>query len=89
MTDHSSLTKQRTESRLAAAQERAPHIDWGVFATHGPAIIGALPNGRGSVLVMQYGPSSYTLRHNTRMVRRGLAGIEDVCDAVASLGDES
>ena len=63
MTDHSSLTKQRTESLLAAAQERAPHIDWGVFATHGPAIIGALPNGRGSVLVMQYGPSSYTLRH--------------------------
>jgi hypothetical protein len=33
MTDHSSLTKQRTESLLAAAQERAPHIDWGVFAT--------------------------------------------------------
>ena len=59
MTDHSSLTKQRTESLLAAAQERAPHIDWGVFATHGPAIIGVLPNGRGSVLVMQYGPSSH------------------------------
>jgi hypothetical protein len=87
MTDQGTLTKQRTGALLAAAQERTPHIDWRVFTTHGPAIIGALPNGKGSVLVMQYDPNSYTLRHNTRMVRRGLAGIEDVCDAIASLGD--
>jgi hypothetical protein len=82
-------TKQRTAALLAAAKERAPHIDWIFFTTHGPAIIGTLPNGKGSVLVMQYGITSYTLRHNTRMVRRGLASIEEVCDAIASLGDES
>jgi hypothetical protein len=70
MTDQATLTKQRTGALLAAARERAPHIDWSFFTTHGPAIIGTLPNGKGSVLVMQYGPTSYTLRHNTRMVRR-------------------
>jgi len=82
-------TKQRTNALLAAAKERAPHIEWSTITAGGAAIIGALPGGKGSVLVFQYSPNGYTLRHNGRMVRSDLTSIEDVCDAIASLGDES
>ena len=84
-----SITKQRTDALLAAAQERAPRIEWSTITTSGPAILGALPGGKGSVLVCQYSPNAYTLRHNGRMVRSDLTSIEDVCAFINSLGDES
>jgi hypothetical protein len=82
-------TKQRTDALLAEVQERTPHIEWSTITASGPAIIGALPDGKGSVVVFQYSPNGYTLRHNRHMVRSDLTSIEDVCDAIASLGDES
>jgi hypothetical protein len=48
--------------------------------------LGALPGGKGSVLVCQYSPNAYTLRHNGRMVRSDLTSIEDVCAFIDSLG---
>jgi hypothetical protein len=30
-----SITKQRTDALLAAAQERAPHIEWSTITTRG------------------------------------------------------
>jgi hypothetical protein len=81
-------TKQGTEALLAAVKERAPHIEWRTITAGGAAIIGALPHGEGSVLVFQYSPTAYTLRHNGQIVRSGLASIEDICDAVASLANK-
>jgi hypothetical protein len=81
------IIKQRTDALLAASQERAPHIEWSTVTAGGPAIIGALPDGKGSVLVLQYGPSAYTLRHNGRMVRSDLTNINDVCACIDSLGE--
>ena len=34
-------------------------------------------------------PQRLHVRHNGRMVRSDLTSFEDVCDAIASLGDES
>jgi hypothetical protein len=82
-------TKQRTAALLAAAKERMPQIEWSTITAGGAAIIGALPGGKGSVLVFQYSPNGYTLRHNGRMVRSDLTSIEDVCAAISSLEDES
>ena len=45
-------------------------------------------HGEGSVLVFQYSPNAYTLRHNGRMVRSDLTSIEDICDAIASLANK-
>ena len=39
-------TKQRTDALLAAAQERAPHIEWSVITTSGPAILALCPAAR-------------------------------------------
>ena len=83
---HSMTTK---DALLSGAQERAPHIEWGIMPVSGPAIIGALPERRGSVLVCQYSANSYTLRHNGRMVHSDLTSIEDVCAAIDSLADKS
>jgi hypothetical protein len=83
------ITKQWTEALLAAVKERAPHIEWSTITAGGAAIIGALPHGEGSVLVFQYSPNAYTLRHNGRMVRSDLTSIEDICDAIASLANKS
>ena len=82
------ITKQRTEALLAAVKERAPHIEWSTITAGGAAIIGALPDGAGSVLVFQYSPHAYTLRHNGQIVRSDLTSIEDICDGVASLANK-
>ena len=79
------ITKQWTEALLTAVKERAPHIEWSTITAGGAAIIGALPDGEGSVLVFQYSPHAYTLRHNGQIVRSGLTSIDDICDAIASL----
>ena len=81
-------TKQRTDALLAAAQERAPHIEWSTITAGGADIIGSLPGGKGSVLVFQYSPHAYTLRHNGQIVRSGLTSIDDICDAIASLANK-
>ena len=70
---------------MTAVKERAPHIEWSTITAGGAAIIGALPDGEGSVLVFQYSPHAYTLRHNGQIVRSGLTSIDDICDAIASL----
>ena len=72
------------DALLSAAKKKAPHIDWSLMPVSGPAIIGELP-GRGSVLVCQYSPNSYTVRHNGRMVRSDLTSIKGVCAAIDSI----
>jgi hypothetical protein len=83
-TNYKTISRQWTEALLTSVKERAPHIEWSSTAG-GAAIIGALPDGEGSVLVFQYSPRAYTLRHNGQIVRSDLTSIEDICDAIASL----
>ena len=73
---------------MTAVKERAPHIEWSTITAGGAAIIGALPDGEGSVLVFQYSPHAYTLRHNGQIVGSDLTSIEDICDALASLANK-
>jgi hypothetical protein len=63
-------------------------VEWSTITEGGAAIIGALPDGEGSVLVFQYSPHAYTLRHNGQIVRRDLSSIEEICDAIASLANK-